>query len=243
MNDRSDAASTLWRSLLEPSTAEAAAAELVAHPAWLASPPPPEVISALGDPRHSYDGHLVALARAWRPAALVPPLLDALDEETDDDRRRRLAWTVKQVATTETVFELLRRATSLSEDRVVRRYLIEAVTRGAAGAADLWPEMSPVVRDLARDPDFLIREAAAALTGSGKGHDIERRALLVDLLADPHEVVVAVAAITLLRFGPLDAADLPEGLATRLLNHPSPNVRPVVQELLSEQSDEGNSGE
>jgi AcrR family transcriptional regulator len=45
----------LLRRLLDPSTAEVAATELIAHPAWVAGPPPPEVVSAFSDPRHSED--------------------------------------------------------------------------------------------------------------------------------------------------------------------------------------------
>jgi hypothetical protein len=213
--------------LLDPATAEAAAAELAATPSWLAAAPPPEVLAALRDPRLSHDGAVVALARAWRPAALLPALVAALPDEPDPDRRRRLAWTLKQTADRDVVPALLPHVLAPAEDRIVRRYLIEALAR-ATSAADVWPAVSPAVRTLAADPDPLIREAAAAWAAAGEDHDAERRDLLLALLDDPDDTVVAVTAAVLARYAPLD---LPDPLKTHLLHHHDPRVRDAVQEL------------
>jgi hypothetical protein len=223
---------TLLARLVDPASAEEAAAELAAIPLWLTGTPPPEVVTALGDPRNPHDGAIVDLARQWRPAALIPALVSALDDETAADRRRRLAWTLKQIADTDAVPALLPGAISPDEDRVVRRYLIEGISRAASSTVDLWPQLEPVIRTLATDADHTIREAAAALTASGEDHDTERRRILLAFLTDPDPTVIAVTAAALRRYAPLSTSDVPQPLADRLLHHPDPRVHRTVRDIL-----------
>ncbi|MDG4790565.1 hypothetical protein O7626_32420 [Micromonospora sp. WMMD1102] len=218
----------LLRQLTDPYAAEAAAAAMVAQAAWLQGPPPPEMIVALGN--CVPDGAIVDLARAWPRSALVPALVHAVDIEDDLERRRSLAWIIKQVPLEGAVATLLSRASRSNEDRIVRRYLLEAVQRCGIVANDPWILVGPTVRVLVEDPDPLIRETAIALIGSCEGYDAERRALLVAALADPDATVITVAALALRGTG-VREAEIPAELARNLLEHPDLRVRWSVGDL------------
>ena len=218
--------------LLDVDSAQAAAASLAANPAWFGGQVPPEALAAFADPRHPEDGAVLGLAFAWDPDTLISPLLDAVANESEAPRRRRLAWIAKQIATPAATSTLLALASSPSEDRVVRRYLLEALARLGFGGELPWPRIASPVRVLMRDPDALVREAAIALAGIGEGDDAERRAVLVQALTDPEAAVLATAVTALRRFA-LRKADLPADMYHRLYDHPDPTVRLAFRELVA----------
>ena len=222
---------TLLERLLNPASAEAAAAELAAAPGWLQGVPPPEVLDALGEPGNPYDGAVANLARVWRQPDILPALAGALQREHSIDRRRRLAWSIKQVCTEDLVPTLLPYLDDPGEDRIVRRYLMEAMTHCTISQDDSWPGLQVTARVLLQDPDPLIREGATALVGMADGHAAERRALLIGQLEDTDEAVVATAASLLQRFS-VQETDLPAELVQRLVSNSSPRVRRAALDLL-----------
>lgn len=221
----------LLERLVNPTTAEAAASELAATLAWLQGVPPPEVLVALGEPENPYDGVVANLVRIWRRPDILVGLAGALKEEHSIDRRRRLAWSIKQVCTEDLVPTLLPYIDDPDEDRIVRRYLLEAITHCTFSQDDGWPRLQRTARILLRDPDPLIRDGATALVGLGDGHAAERRALLIDQLEDEDEAVIATAASSLQRFN-VQETDLSEELVKRLVENPSPRVRRAALDLL-----------
>lgn len=223
---------SLLAELADPATAEAAASALLVTPGWLTGPPPPEVLAAAGEPSASHSGSVVGLVRAWSRPDLVPAVLAALRSEVDLERRRRLAWTMKQVCTEEAVPMLLALATSPAEDRNVRVFAIEAVTRCTFGDADGWTPTKDAVGQLITDPDPWVRSAATALAGLSEGHDGERRAVLLSMLDDPDDLVVVNALAALPRYG-LARREVAPPLAQRLLDHPNPHVSRAAEDLFA----------
>jgi hypothetical protein len=217
----------LLRQLLEPSTAEAAASALGANFSWRVGVPPPELVSAWGDPRHGHESAVVRLARGWDSTTVVPALLLALDGENDVERRRRLAWILKQVATDADVPRLLGMAVDADEDRVVRCYLVEAATRSIPD----WAAIEGLVNVLRRDAEALIREAVVALVGEGDDNETERRAMLIEFLNDDDPSVIVTALVALKRFSLL-RSELSADLYARLYNHPTPHVRLWFRKLM-----------
>lgn len=228
---RSAPPSELLRQLADPASAETAAALLAANPSWRCGRPPPAALVAFGDPQYPLDGAVVGLACAWEAESLVPLLLQAIADDNDLQRRRRLAWIAKQIATARTAAKLLAMACVSAEDRVVRRYLLEALSRLAFAGEVGWPAIAASVRVLVCDPDALIREAAVALAGIGDDAAAERRDLLLASLADTDAAVLATAATALRRHG-VRASDVPAALLGKLLDHPQPLVRLAVRDLL-----------
>jgi hypothetical protein len=221
----------LLQQMLDARSAEAAAAALMERPEWRTGPPPPEVMAAVGDPSRPHDGATLELARAWERGAMTAALFDALDTEADVERRRRLAWVMKQTPDLAAVPALLARAESASDDRVVRRYLLEAITPLAWNDVP-WPVVEKTVLLLARDPDPLVREGAVALAGMGRDCKAERVAVQLAALADPDETIVAVAAHMLKGKDVHVESAIPPALLDRLLRHPNPSVRLAVRDLV-----------
>lgn len=224
----------LLQQLITPESAEAAAAQLAENPQWLKLKPPKQVVVALADDQHPHDSEIIQLAMAWNPATLGPALLDALVQETATEKRRRLAWVIKQNPDPSSIAQLLALARSTNQDRIVRRYLLEAVTRLAfAGDVD-WFDLVSTVRELRSDVDAGVREAAAALIGAGDDdHNAKRRTELIAFLNDEEPAVIATAATALQRFD-VRERDLPKAMVQRLRNHTRPDIRLIFEAMLSD---------
>jgi hypothetical protein len=213
--------------LTVPGDAEAAAREYLGHPDWLVGAPPAAVLAVMSDPRTSQDGDVVRLARAWPARDLVPALCALIESGPGTGRDRRAAWMVKQTVDAGLAGPVLRLAADRTRDRVVRRYLIEGVSRALWGEPGSWERVSDVTRQLLDDEDPLIREAGAQLINDTQGAPEHRATLLAGLLADDDDAVVLTAlhALQALPRTPI-LADAVGALA----DHHHPEVRRLAGE-------------
>lgn len=214
--------------LMIPEEAEGAARDYLRHADWLTGPPPAAVLAVMTDPRASQDGEVVRLARAWPAHDLLPALSALIESGLGRERDRRAAWIVKQAVVTEQAEPVLRLAADRTRDRVVRRYLIEGVSRALAGEPNSWARVSGVTQRLIDDDDPLIREAGAQLIHDTRGGPGERATLLLGLLADGDDTVALTAAHALLA---MPSAPISTDAIAALARHRHPDSRRLAAEL------------
>ena len=156
------------------------------------------------------------------------------------EQERRAAWIVKQTVGSEMAEPVLALAADRTNDRVVRRYLIEGVSRALGGEPVSWERVSAVTRRLIHDDDPLIREAGAQLIHDVQGSPDERAGLLVGLLGDDDDddAVVLTAAHALLA---LPSAPIPDQAISALAAHQHPEMRRLAGELVARSASEGPS--
>lgn len=227
MNDPGPPRDLLDR-LTIPGDAEAAAREYLGHADWLVGTPPAAVLAVMSDPQTSQDGDVVRLARAWPARDLVPALCALIESGLGTERDRRAAWMVKQTVDTGLAEPVLRLAADRTRDRVVRRYLIEGVSRALWGEPGSWARVSGVTRRLLDHDDPLIREAGAQLINDVQGAPEERGTLLVGLLSDDDDAVVLTALHALQA---MPWAPIPADAVSALADHHHPEVRRLAGEL------------
>lgn len=202
----------------------------LAHPSWITGPPPLELVQALADPTRSCDGPITKLARAWPAELMASALVEHLTVEPELMRRRRAAWTLKQVARIPVVPRLIAASLQTSEDPVVRRYLLEAVDYAGAAGQLHWPDIASGVRVMLRDRESTVRVGATRLLGIGSEDLPERKRLLIEMLADKDCDVIATAATELSAL-PFEPTDIPEPVWAQLVGHPNAMVRAAAQRL------------
>ena len=196
------------------------------------------MLAVISDPRTSQDGDVVRLARAWPARDLVPAVCALIGCGLGTEQDRRAAWIVKQTVDSEMAEPVLALAADRTNDRVVRRYLIEGVSRALGGEPESWERVSAVTRRLIHDDDPLIREAGAQLIHDVPGSPDERAALLVGLLGDDDDAVALTAAHALLA---LPSAPIPDEAISALAAHQHPEVRRLAGELVARSASEGTS--
>jgi hypothetical protein len=219
----------LLAKLVDPDKREEAASELKQHPDWLRSVPPPTFVAALASVDYNADASVFELARVWDREPLCHSLIASLRSESDDRLREHSAWLLKHLAAPSSWKAIADLACSDDEPPQLRRWLLEALDRLAAGRAIGWRELGELVTTVARNPDASLRDGVVGILVSLDRSD-EKRRLLVDILrTDDDEVVLASAVNALASVLPMD---LDPALTERLLGHPSPRVQRSVQDLV-----------
>ncbi|MEA2748425.1 MAG: hypothetical protein QOI41_2568 [Myxococcales bacterium] len=225
----SKARQELLAKLVDPDFAEAAAAELRTHPEWLRSVPPPALVAALSSVDYDVEGAIFDLARAWDREPLCHSLIASMRSESDVRAREHSAWLLKHLAAPSSWKAIADLARSDDEPVQLRRWLLEALDRLAAGRAIGWRELGDVVTAVARHPDSSLRDGVVGILVSLDRSDEKRRLLLDILRADDDEIVLASAVNALASVLPME---LDPGLVDRLLGHPSPRVQRSVRDLI-----------
>lgn len=225
----SKARQELLAKLVDPDHAEAAAAELRSHPEWLRSVPPPALVAALASVDYDVEGGVFDLARAWDREPLCHALIASMSAENDARAREHSAWLLKHFAAPSSWKAIADLARSDAEPMQLRRWLLEALDRLAAGRAIGWRELGDVVTSVSRHPDASLRDGVVGILVSLDRSDEKRRLLLDILRDDDDEVVLASAVNALASVLPME---LDPGLVERLLGHPSPRVQRSVRDLI-----------
>lgn len=220
----------LLAKLVDPDEAEQAAVELAQRPEWLRSVPPLTLVAALSRIDYDSDSAMFVLARAWDREPLCHALITALRAEPEPRLREHLAWLLKHFAAPSSWKAIADLARSENEPNQLRRWLLEALDRLAAGRGIGWRELGDVVTTLARHPDAALRDGVVGILLSLDRSDDKRRLLLDILGADDDEVVLASAVNALASVLPME---LDPGIMNRLLGHPSPRVQRSVRELIA----------
>jgi hypothetical protein len=225
----SKARQELLAKLVDPDHAEAAAAELRSHPEWLRSVPPPALVAALASVDYDVEGAIFDLARAWDREPLCHSLIASMRAESEPRAREHSAWLLKHLAAPSSWKAIADLARSDAEPAQLRRWLLEALDRLAAGRAIGWRELGDVVTTVSRHPDASLRDGVVGILVSLDRSDEKRRLLLDILRDDDDEVVLASAVNALASVLPME---LDPGLVDRLLGHPSPRVQRSVRDLI-----------
>ncbi|HSO40025.1 MAG TPA: hypothetical protein VLT33_46175 [Labilithrix sp.] len=215
--------------LLDPAQAPAAAYELKLHADWLRSIPPPTFTAALQSVDYNADRPVFELARQWDRDPLCHALIAGLRAEPDLRLREHAAWLLKHLAAPSSWKAIADLARSEEEPVQLRRWLLEALDRLAAGRAIGWRELGDVVTIVAKHPDPSLRDGVVGILVSLDRSDDKRRLLLDILRSDDDEIVLASAVNALAGALPME---LDPGLVERLLGHPSPRVQRSVRDLI-----------
>jgi hypothetical protein len=219
----------LLAKLTDSDHAEGAATELKQHPEWLRSIPPPTLINALQNVDYDSDRPVFDLARQWEREPLCHALIKSLRSEPEARLREHAAWLLKHLAAPTSWKAIADFARSEEEGTQLRRWLLEALDRLAAGRAIGWRELGDVVMTVAKHPDASLRDGVVGILVSLDRSDEKRRLLLEILRTDDDEVVLASAVNALAGALPME---LDPGLVERLLGHPSPRVQRSVRDLI-----------
>jgi hypothetical protein len=219
----------LLAKLVDPDQVDEAAAELRQHPEWLRSMPPPTLVAALASVDYDADNSVFELARAWDREPLCHALIASLRSESEPRLREHSAWLLKHLAAPSSWKAIADLARSDEEPVQLRRWLLEALDRLAAGRAIGWRELGDVVSMVARHSDASLRDGVVGILVSLDRSDEKRRLLLEILRADDDEIVLASAVNALASVLPME---LDPGLVDRLLSHPSPRVQRSVRDLI-----------
>ncbi len=215
--------------LLDPAQAADAAYELKLHADWLRSVPPPTFTAALQAVDYNADRPVFELARQWDRDPLCHALIAALRGEPDPRLREHAAWLLKHLASPSSWKAIADLARNEDEAVQLRRWLLEALDRMAAGRAIGWRELGDVVTAVAKHPDPSLRDGVVGILVSLDRSDDKRRLLLDILRSDDDEVVLASAVNALAGALPME---LDPGLVERLLGHPSARVQRSVRDLI-----------
>ncbi len=229
------APSELFELLFDPETARDAVDMLREHPEWLKGPPPAELIGALAHVDYDAEGAVFELARAWEREELCVALIASLKAETNARLREHGAWLLKHLGSPAAWKAIAELAASEKEPLMVRRWLLEALDRLAAGRSIGWKELGETVTSIAKHPDPALRDGAVGVLMSLERSD-EKRGLLLDILQnDDDEVVLASAVHALASVLPVQ---LDKAVVERLLGHPSQRVQRSVSDLIERSKSE-----
>lgn len=219
----------LLTQLVDPEAAREAAAELKRHPEWLRGVPPLALTAALQSVDYDADRPVFDLARVWEREPLCHALLASLRSEPEARLREHGAWLLKHLAAPSSWKAIADLARSEDEAIQLRRWLLEALDRLAAGRAIGWRELGDVITTVAKHPDPSLRDGVVGILASLDRSDEKRRLLLEILRDDDDEVVLASAVNALASVLPMH---LDPAVMDRLLSHPSPRVQRSVRELI-----------
>jgi hypothetical protein len=219
----------LLAQLVHPAHGAAAAQELKLHPEWLRSVPPMTLIAALQSVDYDSDRPVFDLARQWEREPLCHALIASLRAEPEARLREHGAWLLKHLAAPSSWKAIADLARSDDEGIQLRRWLLEALDRLAAGRAIGWRELGDVITTVAKHPDASLRDGVVGILVSLDRSDEKRRLLVEILRSDDDEVVLASAVNALASALPME---LDPGLVERLLGHPSPRVQRSVRDLI-----------
>ena len=220
----------LLAKLVDPDHSEEAVEELRHHPEWLRSVPPPTFVAALASVDYNADASVFELARTWDREPLCHSLIASLRSESDARLREHSAWLLKHFAAPSSWKAIADLARSDEEPAQLRRWLLEALDRLAAGRAIGWRELGELVTAMARHPDATLRDGVVGILVSLDRSDEKRRLLLDILRNDDDEGVLASAVNALASVLPMD--DLDPVVAERLLGHPSARVQRSIKDLI-----------
>jgi hypothetical protein len=219
----------LLAKLVDPSKTHEAAVELAQHAEWLRGTPPPSLIAALASIDYDAESPTFELARAWEREPLCLALITTLRSEREPQTREHCAWLLKHFAAPPSWKAIADLARSDEDGVQLRRWLLEALDRLAAGRAIGWREVGDVVTAVSRHPDASLRDGVVGILVSLDRSDEKRRLLLEILRADSDEVVLASAVDALASVLPME---LDPTIVERLLGHPSERVQRSVRELI-----------
>ncbi|MBX3187134.1 MAG: hypothetical protein KF819_08970 [Labilithrix sp.] len=219
----------LLAKLVDPDAAEAAAAALRERPKWLRSVPPPALTAALAAVDYDAEGPVFELARAWDREPLCHALIAALRGEQEPRLREHGAWLLKHLAAPSAWKAIAELARSEEEPLQLRRWLLEALDRLAAGRAIGWRELGDLVTAVAKHADPTLRDGVVGILVSLDRSDEKRRLLLDILRDDDDEVVIASAVNALASVLPIE---LDPAVVERLLGHPSARVQRSLRDLI-----------
>lgn len=219
----------LLAKLVDPDAVEEAVALLRQHPEWLRSMPPPTFLAALASVDYNADASVFELARAWDREPLCHALIASLRSDADVRIREHAAWLLKHLAAPSSWKAIADLARSDEEPSQLRRWLLEAIDRLAAGRAIGWRELGDLVTTMAHHEDASLRDGVVGILVSLERSDEKRRLLMDILRTDDDEVVLASAVNALASVLPME---LDPVVAERLLGHPSPRVQRSVKELI-----------
>jgi hypothetical protein len=219
----------LFTRLGNPSHAAEAARELRSHPEWLVGVPPPALLSALALVDYDAEGPVFDLGRAWERETVCMALVAHLRAEPDVKNREHVAWLLKHLAAPGSWKAIAELARSDDEVVPVRRWLLEALDRLAAGRAIGWREIGDVVNALASHPDAILRDGVIGILMALERSEEKRRVLLDILRRDDDEAVLASAVHALASVLPIE---LDPVVIERLLGHPSARVQRSVRDLV-----------
>jgi len=220
---------TLLTQLGDPVRARSAASELREFPEWLFGAPGATLVSSLATLDYDAEGPLFDLARAWEREPLCRALVVSLRTESDARVREHTAWLLKHLAAPAHWKTLAEIATNDDEPTQLRRWLLEALDRLAAGRHVGWKELGDTITRLAHHADATLRDGVVGILVSLDKSDDKRRLLLDILREDDDEVVIASAVHGLSSVLPIE---LDPSVVERLLGHPSPRVQRSVRDLI-----------
>lgn len=215
--------------LTDPADARAAADALKTAPEWLRGPPTEALLDALSHADYDAERPVFEVARAWDREPLCRALLDALRSEQEPRAREHAAWLLKHLASPGALKDIAELATSDAEATGVRRWLLEALDRLAAGRLVGWSELAEIVTEMSRHADATLRDGNVGILMSLAPSE-EKNALLLDILAREDDEVVLGGAIDALAASP--EVELDEGVVSRLLDHPSDRVQRAAKDLV-----------
>jgi hypothetical protein len=220
----------LLTKLVDPVNADQAARDLRSHPEWLKGSPPPMLVAALSNVDYDADNPVFELARAWEREPMCHALVAALRGEAEPSVREHLAWLLKHFAVPGSWKAIADIAGSNDEPAMIRRWLLEALDRLAAGRAIGWRELGDLATSVATSStDAALRDGVVGILVSLERSDEKRKLLLEILRADNDEVVLASAVNALASVLPME---LDPAIVDRLLGHPSERVQRSVRNLI-----------
>ena len=219
----------LFAKLVDPDHGRDAAEELRKHPEWLVGAPPPTFLAALVGIDYDSEAPVFELARAWDRDAICHALVADLQTEEEARLREHTAWLLKHLAVPSACKALADIAKSDKEPVQLRRWLLEALDRLAAGRSVSWPELGETVTALAHHPDATIRDGVVGILTSLERSDEKGRMLMEILKKDDDEGVLSSAVEALASVLPIE---LDPSVAERLLGHKSTRVQRSVRELI-----------
>ena len=219
----------LLAQLGDPERAADAALELKQHPDWLSGVPPKTLVAALQSVDYDADRPVFDLARAWAREPLCHALITSLRSEPEARLREHAAWLLKHFAAPSSWKSIADLARSDDEGVQLRRWMLEALDRLAAGRAIGWSELGDVITTVSKHPDAALRDGVVGILVSLDRSEEKRRLLLEILRVDEDEVVLASAVNALASVLPMQ---LDPAVVERLLGHPSSRVQRSVRDLI-----------
>ena len=219
----------LLAKLVDPDQKLEAARELRMHPEWLNGPPPAAFVACLVDIDYDSEAPVFDLARSWEREPLCRALLVNLRAPGDNRLREHSAWLLKHLAVPSAAGVLSDVVKNDQEPIQLRRWLLEALDRLAAGRLVGWADLGDVVTTLSHHSDATIRDGVVGILTSLERSEEKSRALMDILRRDDDEGVLSSAVEALASVLPIE---LDTSVAERLLSHKSGRVQRSVRELI-----------
>lgn len=218
----------LFANLDDPASARATLDTLRDTPEVLRGVPPKELVDALTHLDYDAEAAVFELARLWEREPMCHALLRALKDQEDLRLREHAAWLLKHLGAATAWKSIADMAKNESEPVPLRRWLIEALDRLAAGRSVGWRELGDIVTALAKHPDPTIRDGVVGVLTSLETSEDKRR-LLVEILEHDDDEGVLTSAMNAL--GNALPSELDPKIVARLTTHPSSRVQRNLKEL------------